>query len=220
MTQSGGQPTTQPMTISEAAIEKCRRQRENCLRIGTAFYIWCEYLSRKNAAWLIASVVVTVLTMVQMLLAIGGAQTDLITGALMLVTTGALAGYFAFNRDAPLDEIRESANQFIGLSDQFEHTAAMTPEEAEKTPEETSEKLMDRFFKYFEQLIQRKDAIWAHAPLLPEWCLEKAKQRSHNKLVGNLSFDGSARSESIASMWARLKRWFKLNQRNTKKIGA
>ncbi len=178
-TQSGASPATEPVTLTEEAIKKCKAEQDDCLQIGKAFRIWAEDWSRSNAAWLIVVVVITVMTMVQMLLALGGAQTDLITGVLILMTAAVLAGYFAFNRPPPLDEIRDAANQFAGLSDQFEHAASMGPEK----PEERKEELMGRFYKAFAQLLDQKSRIWRAAPLAPELCFDKARERPRNELV-------------------------------------
>jgi hypothetical protein len=160
MTQSDGEP---PAKLSEEAIKKCERQQIDCWQTAEAFQIRCESLSRRNAVWLLVTVVVTVVTMVQMLLALGGDQTDLITGALILVTTGILAGYFAFNRPPALDDIRDAANQFVALSDQFEHVASMGPKERDEPREE----LMARFYETFDRLLDQKFRIWQAAPLTP-----------------------------------------------------
>lgn len=169
MTQSDSEPAK----LSGEAIRKCRWQQRNCRQTAEAFQIWSESLSRRNAAWLVATVVVTVVTIVQMLLALGGDQTDLISGVLILVTAAALAGYFAFNRPVPLDEIRDAANQFIGLSDQFDHAASMGPKE----PDESHEELMARFYEGFTRLLDQKNRIWQAAPLAPLSCFAEAPQR-------------------------------------------
>ena len=121
-----------------------------------------------------ATVVVTVVTIVQMLLALGGDQTDLISGVLILLTAAALAGYFAFNRPVPLDEIRDATNQFVGLSDQFEHAASMGPKEPDERPEE----LMARFYETFARLLDQKNRIWQAAPLAPVGCFTATGERS------------------------------------------
>jgi hypothetical protein len=169
MTQSDSEPDQLP----KEARDKCSWQKKNCRQTAEAFQIWSESLSRWNAAWLVATVLVTAMTILQMLLGLGGDQTDLISGMLILVTAAALAGYLAFNRPVPLDEIRDVANQFQGLSDQFEHAASMP-----KEPKESHEELMARFHNHFTRLLDQKSRIWQTAPLVPQSYFAEARQHS------------------------------------------
>jgi hypothetical protein len=190
--------THQPQRIPKEDQKRCADQQENCLRIGTAFYIWDQHLRMRQAAWLATTILIAVFTMMQMLFEFGGERADLITGGLVLLTAGAFAGYFVFSREMPLDEIGKSANNFIGLSDKFQHTATMTPEESKKlrteTTEETFNNLMERFYKDFGELLISKETIWKAAPLAPQWCFCKASSLPPEALLGGVAYQKSAKS--------------------------
>jgi hypothetical protein len=195
--------------------KRCAEQQEDCLRMGAALYIWDQHLRMRHAGLLVATVLIAVFAMMQMLFEFGGEQADLITGGLILITgglilltTGAFAVYFAFNQDMTLEEIRGTANNFIGLSGRFQHVATITPEQSNKprteTAEETFYSVMERFYKPLEELLKSKETIWKAAPLAPEWCFRKASRMPPGALLGGLAHRNPAKPLSDeASVAAR-----------------
>jgi hypothetical protein len=163
----------------QAVVDKCRVQQDSCLRLGSAFYIWRDHLQRRHAGWLLTAVVVAGLTMMQMLLGFGGERADLIAGTLVVLTTAAVGGYFAFNREMPLEVISNFAKEFISLADRFGNAAAIIPLESD----EKFEQLIARFNTTFQQAMERKEAIWKAAPPIPERFTKQAWQRPAHPIL-------------------------------------
>ncbi len=150
MTQANSEEPTSGLEVPIAVLEECKHQEVVCRKTGSILYYWYEDLIEQRAMYIIVIVVLSILTMMEMLFEFGDDWADIIVATLILLTAGALAGYFALNSNLPLDEIRESAGEFVGLSERF-RLAAVT-----KSP-----KLEDEL----RQLMDRKAAQWKTAPM-------------------------------------------------------
>ena len=149
---------------SEALIDECHRQSENCAYTSTTFTIWLRCLRSIRVFCLTAPVIFGALATWKVV-----AQSSPTWGAVfLLLTTVIPPAYRASKTDAAIEEFTTLTGEFTNLRDRFRQAALIS-----------SHKPFPEFEMETKPLIDRMEKARHRALTPPEWCFRCARHK-HN----------------------------------------
>lgn len=150
---------------TQALIDECQRQSENCGYTSTSFAIWLRCLRWIRRFFLTAPVVFGALATWKILVQTSPAWAAVFT----LLATVLPATYHALKIDSAIARYRSLAGEFTNLRDRFRMAALIDSEKPFEEFEDNAKPLFDRLEN-------------ARRPMLtpPEWCFWLAR-RKHKK---------------------------------------
>jgi hypothetical protein len=147
-------------TPTQALIDECQRQFENCRDTAVSFIIWLRVLRWTRTVLQVAPIIFGALATWK-ILADGSAWAALFT----LLATVIPPAYRASRLDNTIDDYTTLAGEFTNLRDRF-HQAALI----------SSHKNFAEFEADTKPLVQRLEKARGRALAPPNWCFKRARK--------------------------------------------
>jgi len=167
---------------TQALIDECRRQSENCGYTSSSFTIWLRWLRWIQRFFLAVPVAFGALATWKIL-----AQTSPMCAAFFtLLATAIPPTYHALKIDAAIDKYTRLAGEFTNLRDRFRQAALINSQKSFSAFEADCKPLFERFEKARKQMLTP-----------PEWCFKLAR-RKHK--AGHYHHDYDERSDVTTAL--------------------
>ena len=146
---------------TQALIDECQRQSENCKYTATSFTIWLRWLRCVRTFCVVGPIIFGALATWKLL-----ADVPTWSAVFMLLTTAIPPAYRASKTDAAIEEYTTLTGEFTNLRDRFRQAALITSQKAFAEFDAEAKTLMDRLEK------ARRRALTP-----PEWCFWLARKK-------------------------------------------
>jgi hypothetical protein len=149
-------------TPTQALIDECLRQQENCAYTSTSFIVWLRALRWIRTALLVLPVIFGALATWQIV-----TQTSPLFAAVFTLLATVLPPVYAASRiDQAITDYESLAGEFTNLRDRFRQLATIA-----------SHKPFPEFEAEARPMIERLEAARSRALAPPEWYFRKARKK-------------------------------------------
>lgn len=148
--------------LSQAILDECRRQEENCAYTALSFTIWLRNLRARRTASLVLPVIFGALATWQIVtqnVPALGAVCTLLATVIPLV-------YRASRTDGSIERFTQLAGEFTNLRDRFRQAATIS------VHRDAAE-----FERDLQPLMERLEKARAATETPPEWCFRQAREK-------------------------------------------
>jgi hypothetical protein len=149
-----------PADPTQALIDECHRQFENCRDTAVSFIIWLRVLRWTRTFLVVAPIIFGALATWKIL-----ADSSVWAAVLTLLATALPPVYRASKLDTAIDDYTTLAGEFTNLRDRFRQVALIS-----------SHKTFAEFEADTKPLIQRLEKARSRALAPPNWCFRAARR--------------------------------------------